>query len=628
MKIFLKAVMALCLLGSTSGLGAQTYYGYSNGNVVRKSGYRFNTTGETQGLAIYIPAEKAVLLRGAKITGIRTALGTSQISNFRGFVTKSLGSEDVLSCALQTVSGMTSLKDYAFSEAYTVDGEAFYVGMTFEAAASTAAPLLFDFSNDLSGGLSYAFTGTDWKDVSSIGLGAPNLYLVLESAAEFADLMTKPVATGGYYKTGEDVVFNGQVLNCGTQVIDSFDLLCRVGAAEPETTHVSGLALQPGATYDFATPAISVAQAGNLPVCIEISQVNGSTDAEPADNAFEGTAYVYPQGTAKKVLLETFTGQACSNCPSGHQYVESAIAGNADSYVQIAHHSGYQPDVFTTEEDYDYMYFFYEGNQFYAPAAMFDRRPVSPDDASAVFATTDAEKTRLAAANSILEQPYVSIALENDYDAEARTGSLRVEVYTHTTAPGSVHSLNVVLTQSNFLAADGYSQSGAGGNWSHDHAMRTALTGSWGEQIELVPGQTLTKIYDYTIGDSISSSYYGEGVVNLEAIPENMDFVVFVGALSNDKLACPVFNVETLGVTDRYPAAIEGITSDSPAAAFRFDGRSLSVQGGSTADVLDMSGKCIGRLTPGSSMRLDRGLYVVRVCDGNGNRAVRKISVR
>ena len=74
-------------------------------------------------------------------------------------------------------------------------------------------------------------------------------------------------------------------------------------------------------------------------------------------------------------LLEEFTTEMCTNCPSAAEAIHNALSvgKNSNEVAPLCHHSGYHEDQFTQQCD-RYMLWLYGDDGTYAPALMLDRK--------------------------------------------------------------------------------------------------------------------------------------------------------------------------------------------------------------------------------------------------------------
>lgn len=117
------------------------------------------------------------------------------------------------------------------------------------------------------------------------------------------------------------------------------------------------------------TKGIPVANGQTLTA--RITKVNGhTTDLPGFQIEVKGVA---EKTFARKVLLEQFSTENCSSCPSGHKYLDKVLAEDAyaDHFVWVTHHVGFGRDTFSLPES-EALIFFYEEDE-YAPSMLLDR---------------------------------------------------------------------------------------------------------------------------------------------------------------------------------------------------------------------------------------------------------------
>lgn len=592
---------------------AQTYLGYTNGNVERKNGVRFGTA-EKQGMAMRISAEKAQLLKGTKITALRAAFGSSTLKNMQIFVTKDLNGQSVTS---NTVTGAsTSFKKFDFSEPYIIDGEEFFVGITFTVSTSYK-PILFDLSSDFAGSLFFGLSDNEWVDVTQKGYGGLNLQMVCEAVPEFSDLIVKPIAVEGFVKSGDKRTLEGQIFNFGTRPAQDFSISYKVGDGKEFVSPFTADPIASGKTYDFTLADAELTGEGRLPLQLNVKFNDANQETLTSDNVASTSLFIYPLSTQKKTLIETFTGQTCGNCPGGHDILEKALKGNEDKFVVVSHHSGYQPDAFTMEEDMDYTWF-YNSSSLYAPAIMFDRAPSTDGLTSVVFLGNDSKLVNDAVKIFPNREPFISIKLNNKFDADTRKGTLDVEVFTMVDPSDAEHRLNLYLVQDNMTAY----QAGMGNAYVHNHVFRGCLNGTWGETVDLVEGGTTKHSIEYTIPEKIVSTY--ENKVPWSTVLENMHIVAFVSDAANSPLECTVWNTETVPVVQSTDGI--GDIKANIDLIIHVTGQTLTLPATcSKALVYTLSGQTLASLNSGQSCTLPKGTYVVKIFGQKGETSVKKI---
>lgn len=616
-------LLVVALVVGTTAM-AQVTIGYTNGKLNKNDILRFGNT-EKQGMAFYVDAEKAALLKGASVESFLTYVSTTQVNKGTFFITRELGGVSLYELSFKPSSSRENMYEYKLGTPYVLDGEPFYVGHVVEVETSYK-PLSFDLSQNLEAGVSWVYENGKWIDVSQQGFGAPNIQMKVSGVNAFTDLVVKPVIPMGYQVAGVAQVFNGQIFNFGTETITSFDLTCKVGNAAPVTKQISGLSLASGNTYDFELPECMTEETGTLALEVTVSNVNGAADAEATDNTARSSVFFYPAGVEKKVLVEVFTGQTCPNCPTGHTVLANALKGIEDEFIEVAHHAGYVPDMFTLEESYALTWLYGSAGTF-APAAMFNRSLVNDiSTTSVVFATTDAVATRTAVQAFRNTQPYVDLKMYNTFDEATRKGQVVVDVYTYVVPSASMHTLNVWLIQDGLVAM----QANGGSAYVHNHVFRGTLNkNAWGHQIHLNAGEKRRYTFDYTIPESIASNY-GTMPGSFAAIPADMQLVAFVSDFSDsDPTACNVHNAAKIPVlTNNMADHIAAEKSELP-LQITYDGAQVNVTGDfQQADFYTLSGAWVASLkSPQTSLALPAGFYVVRTCLPDGNADVRKLMI-
>lgn len=621
-----KLLLAAMLLTASSSLQtmvAQTYVGYTTGEYTRSDGVGFSTTESKYGEAIRISAAKAQQLKGARIVGVRTATATKSLSNSTIFVTKELGGTPLAEASTSSFS--TKLSDSKFSTPVEIDGTSdLYVGYTTTTVNTGLKPCLFDRTSDYAAGIAYGYADGEWIDLEGRGYGAPLLQLILENApTDYYDAVVKSFTTSeGFFKVGNEYTITGEIFNFGTTAIQSLKLNTQVGNAAPQETELTGLNIKPNTVYNFSV-TMTPESTGNLDIAISAASVNDGTDADISDNALSSSIYVYPANVQRKMLIEQFTGQTCSNCPRGHTEVNSAISGQEEDFVEVAHHYGYAEDVFTMYESYAVGSWLYDPSSTYAPAVCVNRTTPYDGVTTAIFgdgSPTITAGMRYAIAKIRATEPYVSVGMQNEFDETTNSGKLTIVVHTYKTPSSEQHRLNVWLTQSGILAY----QSGAGSNYSHNNVLRKSFTGNWGESINLTEGTTETYVYEYNIPEKLQSTYYDDEAYSIATEPANMKFVAFVGDVTTSNITCTVYNaneiaVTTTGATER----ISNVNADS-AADFSVEGSTLRIASGSgSATVYNLSGQRVASLSANGSAQFEPGVYVVR----SGNKT-QKIVIR
>lgn len=617
MKKFLLPALLACALAMPQVADAQNYMGYTTAQFVRNNGKGFNSSSNTEGLSIHLPASKAATLKGARVTGLRFACSTRSVSNVQIFATHQLGGDPIVQTAVSGVN--TSLNEFKFATPVVIDGSDIYFGFTCT-HSSAMPPLLFDGETNFAQGTAYAYTDEKWVDVSASGYGAPLIQLIVEGAPAVNDVVLKPFSVEGFIKKGVSFPVKAEIFNFGNQPVTSLTVTSKVGTDAAQQRTLTGLNIQPNTSYVVKLDDVVPEQLGLMNVDFAMAD-----DADSSDNAATTSIYVYPQDMKKKILIEKFTGQACGNCPRGDQEISNFVAGREDDFVEVCHHtytSGGSADIFAMLESFYVGQFYFNSNSSYAPAAMVNRAPWTDGLTTVVFGDgsdglTGGLTKGVARQNNL--EPYVSVGMNNQFDATTGKGEVTVKVYTYHMPSDAAHSLNVYITQDGYTAY----QSGGGSNYIHNNILRRCLTGNFGARIDLKEGEWVEKSYTYFIPDTIQSTY-ANGIVNAE--PEKMSLVAFVGDWTADCLTSVTYNVNKMPLTQNgfsTGLADATVTEQPLAKAIVLDGQVSILGDYRRADIYDLAGKRVATLTGNASTALGKGVYVVRI-DGRGTKVLVK----
>ena len=393
------------------------------------------------------------------------------------------------------------------------------------------------------------------------------------------DISLLAVQGDEFLKTGEKYDYRCVVRNSAANVVKSFDVSYSLDGVLQTTKTLSA---EKGFAYNenagFTLEGISFATPGEHEISVTVSAPNGIEDIHPEDNTqtLKLTVYNAADALPRNVLVETFTGITCSNCPGAHE--REAEAFKDLDVIMVTHHSGYYDDIFTTDADKSYTWF-YNGGTF-APAIMMDRT-----NPNSFYSTGYYGPVFLPAAPSEIRSVYdtlanvpttVDVKLSASYTPSTRQLSVTVSGDVLSDPLAADPRLNVWLTESNLKAvrADGkpmpQSGSSLGADYIHNNVFRLALTSTWGDKADL-SGTTYERTYTCTLNEDWK--------------PENMEIVGFLANIDGDDCNnCRVLNAAKMAVSDA--SVVDGIsrqqtTVNSQLSAVRdLQGRIVSASNG------------------------------------------------
>jgi hypothetical protein len=182
---------------------------------------------------------------------------------------------------------------------------------------------------------------------------------------------------------------------------------------------------------------------------------------------------------ARSVLLEEYAGQYCSNCPRAANYVANIKKGLGKNLVVVTIHvTGLATADFRTTAGTSYFNVFYPAYTQYLPAGTIDRSPINGDIISLDDSYWGDYVLKRAQRTDI---PKIDLALHSLYSAA--DSSLTVHSSIKDLPESRQTSLQLWLTEDNIIAFQ-YSLTENIPDYEHNHVLRDAVNGVWGEVID------------------------------------------------------------------------------------------------------------------------------------------------
>ena len=618
-----KILLILAAIVALTFNSIATEIGYTTGNCDRTTPFSANNTAN-QGQAIRLSHEKIQLLKGHSISAINAAFGSKNTIDNKVtlFIAESLDSEPIVSQEA-TITKANDWLSYSLDEPYVITGDEseLYIGFKGTLIIASYKMLSADRTADLLPGCCYIYNGTEWLDMSGIGYGAANVRAVV-SDIEFTDMCMKRTKFDGYYKSGEQYEFSNQLYNFGTTTVNSFDIEISVNGSEPQIIPYTGLELAPQSVYDFTLPEYTSTSTGDVDLSIKVKNINGADDNDTSDNVQSEPVFFYPANMERWLLVESFTGQDCTKCPSGHTTLHSVLSAVDYPFAEVSHHAGYYPDMFTMAEDWQYT-FFYASSSTYAPAVMVNRNALQTAT-SPVSGISKANVTTLLD-NALASKPYASMKLESAFNPDTREVTVNLYIQPHTNMPTDKTVFNVMLVQDGLVAY----QSNGGVSYTHNNVFRGTVTdNAWGVLANYTPGYNVEWSKTFTLPATIRSSYwtdetletkgYTEDMIIWPTVPENMRIVAFVANFNaEDCKLNQIHNCIEVKLGESYTHAafdesvtgVEGIDANAERNVnVRVENRRIVCDEASSIEVFSINGQHIS-----AKAELPVGIYVARL---------------
>ena len=221
--------------------------------------------------------------------------------------------------------------------------------------------------------------------------------------------------------------------------------------------------------------------------------------------------------TVRPVLLEDFTGQACRNCPLAAAKAKELKSALGDNLIIVSIHAGsFATSSFRTEAGDAYQKYFYENDITGYPAGMIDRSIANGSIVSTNFSTWGTTVLNRA---QLLSVPTFNLDLDVDYN----TSNQSLTIKASGEASEAVNDINIQLwlTESKIIAPQ-LSGDEQIRDYEHNHVLRDAINGIWGESIEMKPDNNT---FNYV--------FSGYSLVGKSWKLQNMHIVAFLYNTSN-----------------------------------------------------------------------------------------------
>lgn len=203
--------------------------------------------------------------------------------------------------------------------------------------------------------------------------------------------------------------------------------------------------------------------------------------------------YVKPATVQRAVLIEDFTGQRCVNCPSAtdviHQLEEQY--GN-EAVIAVGIHSG---PFSRSPKGTRYALGTDEGDEYFS-YWQFDRQPIGMVNRRKV---SDYTEWATQVYNEIQGTAPVSIEVTTDYNPDTRQVDIKS---TMMALDGTVTGkLQLWIIEDGIVAFQYMPDNSTDREYVHNHVLRCAANGTWGQDVNIAEGNTSTFSSQITLAD-------------------------------------------------------------------------------------------------------------------------------
>lgn len=231
------------------------------------------------------------------------------------------------------------------------------------------------------------------------------------------------------------------------------------------------------------------------------------------DHVDSDDRYIEMPGVEAKrtVLLEEFTGQRCSNCPEAHRTIEQLKEQFGENLIPVSIHAGNFALAATSSSLPERTFLGQPEGEEYNKHWNIDQWPMGGID-------RQGSKLEVPAwAASIRSRIEQTSPLEIEVKAEIMGDEIRIETKLHATTADVAGKLQLWVLEDGIVAMQ---QDGGDviPDYVHNHVLRAAVNGTWGEEIRIAKHQYSD------VAHSIATRCNEHEIWNLE----NLSVVAFV----------------------------------------------------------------------------------------------------
>ena len=203
--------------------------------------------------------------------------------------------------------------------------------------------------------------------------------------------------------------------------------------------------------------------------------------------------YVKPAAVARTVLIEDFTGQRCVNCPKAAEVIHQLEEQYPDGVIAVGIHSG---PFARSMNGTRYALGTDEGDEYYSHWRL-DHQPVGMVNRLRVSDYTEWTAT-------VHEQVQLTAPLSIDVSAEIDNATHRLTAQvTMRGTDGQVRgNLQLWLVEDGVQAFQYMPDNTVNRDYIHNHVLRCAINGTWGETLALSEGEQKTVTHQLALDEA------------------------------------------------------------------------------------------------------------------------------
>lgn len=560
-----------------------------------------------KGAALCIEESVAQTISENEITDISIymAAPASLINDFSIFISDNLDEAPIYEQKATTYCiGWNNIK---FDKPFRIEGKQIFIGFKYSGTSICLASKTSDYKE-------YVLKDNKWEILNNAnGIAA---YIVIKGNNIPDNFVEWSIKTPfGYTVTGNKCLVETSILNLSGTPITSAEFRCitenRISSYKIENLNIGHLE-----EANVPIENIVFEDEGKINFKIELYKLNGidnvRTDKSVSDT-FLITSIPEDKYIPRNVLIEVFSTENCTGCPSGHSTLDK-ITDEIDNIVELGHHSGFYTDKFTIDESIEYEIFY--GGMKFAPAINVDRTSFFSRYGSLYIYGNIGTISSIGTETEDLLKEASRIPAFADIDIETNMEedniiNATIEGKAILELPESRNDRLFVFLSEDSIFSE--SQAGAGKSYYHRHVARQCLTGAWGKEINLENG--FRESFSFTIPKEWNIS--------------RMKLIAFVGNYNHEDIFdCQIYNSKQVSLA-HY--ASTGIENNKIADEIKLIDRTIMFQYNVNSLMLfDISGKCIFQGHDSKTFQLENlpeGIYIYKAIS-KGNLISNKILLK
>lgn len=502
--------------------------------VVYENIYSDNQTG---GSALYYPESTMQMFKDCRIKDIY--LGVASYKNLKSlqiFITHQLEAPYDYVQSVQPTK--TNWNRIVLDKPFALDGRPIYIGYIIEGATmlcyTNAKEKNEEWINQ---------RDNQWSKYTNLYSAA--LYAVVEGGDKLPqhNVRLKNVKMPAYTLTDTPMPFEGDISNLGAETVHALEFTYQAGGKEYKEV-LEDLNIKSHSETHFQIDGLKIAEEGDFDLTLTVTAINGQPDQDMTDNQSRTVPLLCrKEFTERKILLEVFSTELCSSCPSAHKFLSKELDGD-HRVIELGHHSGFLEDPLTIPASRAYTWF-YKPDRQHAPAMMWDRTNMYDNypeyyEAETPIVAVQEKPFATLFANALKAPAFATVHLSVE---KSSTGTRNIDIHVDgkqllPIPENGDDRLFVFLTEDSIFSAN---QSGSNRNFYHRHVTRQCVTDTWGDAIQIANGYAA----DYTV--KIPESWN----------TEQMHVIAFVGNYdAEDRNNCRIYNAETFSLKSLLPTGI------------------------------------------------------------------------